>query len=219
MATDMGDLMSENYLLDAVDVLTKPTRSKVLQSKQGISCMSEVLAASLLAQLEESIRGTIGIGSKGSLAHQRNMLDADALFRFSLISTTIKDWARMAGATITPDDIGATLRAWHREFSSSFVKLDAERFYIRQMTSWASQITAKLNPPRIWDLPNPCPVCGASTWWSKATREEYGRPLVIEYAETDQIKEAKAMCRACEQVWSVKELADVLDADLRHAVN
>jgi len=202
-----------NVLLDAVDALTLDVRSKVLQEVDGRMVTATVTLPPLLNQLEEAIRGTIGKGGSGALAHQRNMLDADALFRFTKISSTIKDWARMAGATITHDDPAKTLRGWYTAYQVTKVTVDAERFYGRQMEGWAKQIADKLNPPRIWDLPNPCPVCGASTWWSKSTHEEYARPLIVEYHETgaNLIQDAKAMCRACEQVWSVRELAYAIE--------
>jgi len=209
-----------NYLLDALDALTKPIRTKVVQdgpigSGLAGSQVAKVELPPLLTQLEEAIRGTIGIGGSGSLPNQRNVLDADALYRFSLISSTIRDWARMAGAVVTPDDAVVTLRDWYVAYSAKSLTLDAEKFYTRQMTGWAKQITDKLNPPRVWDLPDACPVCGSTTYWSKATAEEYPRPLVVEYHETgaDLIQQARALCRACEQVWSVRELAYALEQD------
>ena len=258
-----------NVLLDAVDALTKPIRSKVplgsginwsdsldeedasvkvsesncvvcrqwistsdLLEGEGLylnlelchvrcapdssaSRLQPVKLPSLLHQLDNAIRGTIGKGGSASLAHQRNMLDADALFRFAKISSVIKDWARMAGSRITYDDPAKTLRDWYTAYQTKQVTVDSERFYGRQMEGWAKQITDKLNPPRIWDLPNPCPVCGAATWWSKSTHEEYARPLIVEYHETgaNLIQDAKAMCRACEQVWSVRELAYAIETN------
>jgi hypothetical protein len=208
----------DNPFLEALEALVNPQRSKVLQDGPigsglaGTRTVSVVLP-SRLAQLEEAIRGTIGKGGSGALPSQRNMLDADALFRFSKISSTIKDWAHMAGAKITQNDAAATLRAWYVAYTAKPVTMESERFYIREMTSWANQIDAKLNPPRVWETPGACPVCGAETWWSKSTHEEYKFPLVVEYFESgpNLIQEARAMCRACEAVFGVRELAYLLE--------
>lgn len=202
-----------NHLMDAVDALTKPMRSKVIQDPPPgtgweLSHTVTVELPPLLTQLEEAIRGTIGIGGSGSLANERNMLDGDALYRFMKINTVIREWAFIVGAKVDKRDPVATLRAWYVLFQENRNLPEVERFYARQLTSWASQIDAKLNPPRIWDLPYACPACGNDTWWSKGTGEEYPRPLVIEWRETGAslVEDARALCRSCGQVWSVREL-------------
>lgn len=205
--------MSEHLLLDAVDLLTRPIRSKVIQDGpvgSGLAGSHTVTVElpPLLTQLEEAIRGTVGVGGSGSLANERNMLDGDALYRFTLISSTIREWARIVGAEVDKQNPAQTLRSWFVLFQQRRNSLEVEQFYTKQLTSWASQIGAKLNPPRVWDLPYACPVCLASTWWSKNTHEEYPRPLVIEYRETGAslVEDARALCRSCEKVWSVREL-------------
>jgi hypothetical protein len=203
-----------NLLLDAVDALTKPIRSKVIQDPPPgagweLSHTVTVELPPLLQQLEDAIRGgLVGVGGSGSLANERNMLDGDALYRFTIISSTIRDWARIVGAEVDKQSPASTLRSWFVLFQQRRNSLEMERFYTKQLTSWASQIDAKLNPPRVWDLPHACPVCLASSWWSKNTHEEYPRPLVIEYRETGAtlVEDARALCRSCEQVWTVREL-------------
>lgn len=196
----------DDALLIAVEALTKPIRSKVMQE----AVLRTVELPPLLIQLRDAIAGSVGIGGSGSLANERNMLDGDALYRFSIISSTVGDWARMAGVAAIKNDPVATLQAWHLAYTANPVGLDSERFYIREMRSWAGQIKAKLDPPRTQDLPDACPTCGASTWWREA--QEYPRPLVIEYREgPEMIDEAKGMCRACESVWTARELAFTLE--------
>lgn len=197
---------TDDRLLLAVEELTKPQRSKVMQE----AVLRTVELPPLLVQLRDAIAGSIGIGGSGSLANERNMLDGDALYRFSLISTTIADWARMVGTTATKNDPVATLKAWYIAYTAKPVQLDSERFYLREMRSWAGQIRAKLDPPRSKDLPDSCPVCDASTWWKDG--EEYPRPLVVEFRDgPEMIDNAKGLCRACEEVWTARELSFALE--------
>jgi hypothetical protein len=200
----------DNPLLVAVEELTKPQRSKVMQE----AVLRTVELPPLLIQLRDAIAGSIGIGGSGSLANERNMLDGDALYRFSLISSTIGDWARMAGSTAAKNDPVATLQSWYVAYTAKPVELDSERFYLRELRSWAGQIRAKLDPPRSKDLPDACPVCEASTWWREG--QEYPRPLVVEFRDgPEMINEAKGMCRSCEQVWTARELSYALEAKER----
>lgn len=198
-----------NDLLDAVDQLTQPVRRKVMQEEK----LATVELPPLLNQLEQAIRGSIGIGGSGSLAHQRNMLDADALYKFTIITTLINDWARGVKAAVDLRDPATTLRRWYIKYSSTPRALESERFYVKKMLSWVHSIEAKLDPPNMADLPHACPICGADSWWNPADRLEYLRPLVIEYRPDDVelVKKAKCYCRACENVWGVRELVVLLD--------
>lgn len=200
-----------DLLLEAVLALTQPVRRKVIQedlSRPSGTKTTTIELPSLLEQMDAAIRGTMG-GAGGTLPSERNLLDSDALFKMIKISSTVADWARAVGAAVHRRDAGRTLKGWYITYSQGQTRLEADRFHIKKLTGWAVQIEAKLDPPRIKDLPDPCPVCGASTWWLASTRSEYPRPLVIEYRPTgpDMIREARALCRACEHVWGVRELA------------
>jgi hypothetical protein len=214
-----------NTLLDAVDALTLTIRRKVIQDGppgSGLAGQNTVTIElpSLLDQLDDAIRGTIGIGGSGSLASERNMLDADALYRLVLITTLINDWARAAKAEVTKADAGKTLRAWYVKYTQTQHEPAVDRFHIRKLVGWAEQITQKLDPANVWDLPDPCPVCGNGTWWNPADKTEYLRPLVIEYRPNgpDTIQKARGLCRACAQVWSVRELAYEIEQAERRRV-
>jgi hypothetical protein len=201
-------------LLLAFESLTKPVRSKVIQSSGDATKTVTVTLPPLLTQLEDAITGTVGIGGSGSLPSERNLLDADALQRFMTITATVRDWARMVKATITPGDTGFTLRAWYVGYRATPRGEASERFYTNQMTGWAEQIRVKLNPVRVREVPGECPTCGATSWWSKATREEYPFPLVTEYdpeAGATLVESARSSCRACGEVWKVRELAYLLE--------
>lgn len=209
-----GENMTENRLLDAVDALTKPIRTKIIQDGPVGHLVDEqhvvtVELPPLLEQLETAIRGTIGIGGSGSLANERNMLDADALYRLVLISNMVKEWARMVGANHVKGDAGATLRAWYIGYTAQPRELDSERFYISKMQQWAKQIEEKLDPPRVRELPDRCPECRADSWWNPADKHRYLHPLVVRYKPhgPDMIQQATASCRACEASWGVRQLA------------
>jgi len=206
----------DNPLLLALEALTDPIRSKVVQDGpvgsglEGQRTVAVVLP-SLLTQLDDSIRSSLGSGSAGGkLAFEGAILNTAALFTAMKISAQIRDWC--AGLKVVPvKDSAKDLRAWYvaRMAKPQDDKLEAAQ--IRQLHSWAAQIRALLDPPRERDLEDPCPVCGAKSWWRDGA--EYYRPLVIRYRPTgaDMIQQATAICRSCEQVWGVRELAYALE--------
>lgn len=202
-----------NSLLDAVDALTKPRITKMDRSKNGIRCVGETVTHEpLLEWLNTAIAGAVGIGGSKALASQRNPIDADALYKFVLISNAIKDWARLAKSEIVKDDPGATLRKWFVAQQSRPYEEASEAFYSKHMWAWVKQIESKITPMKVADLPDPCPICAATSWWNPSTREQYYRPLVIEYPEGEDPRDkGVAMCRACATVWRVGELAELID--------
>ena len=195
-------------LLEAVEALTKPSRTKVVQDDGNVVTVE---LPSLLDQLDAAIRGSIvGIGGSGSLANERNMLNGDALHKAMTIKSVVKDWARMAGvkpvhgATVTE-----ILRRWYVAYVGKSTEHTADRFYLGQLTGWAEQITAMFNPPRVRELPDPCPDCHAVEWENEADGLMYLRPLQIQFQPDlpDLISNAKGICRACPKTWSARELA------------
>jgi hypothetical protein len=194
----MGDL------LDAVDELTLPKRVKVMQDEGVVS----VTIPPLLTQLDEIIRSDIGLTASGaSLAHERNILDADALYRFIQISSQIRDWCRLVG--VRPGGTPAlALRQW---FVAATPDEQATAWHVRKLGSWAAYIRAKLDPPRERELPDRCPDCGATEWWRDGVR--FLHPLVIKYrVGPGLVDQATAVCRACEKSWAVRELAFALES-------
>lgn len=207
--------MSE--LLDAVDALTKPRKSKVVQQNDaGITCTSTVELPSLLEQLDASIRSSMGGSTSGaSLASERAPLDTGALFEAMKITTQIEQWCRAAKvkATRKPAD---DLRAWYVAKLAQADDLDAETFHIKQLGKWAHTIEALLDRPREKDLPDACPTCGAKSWWRDGA--EYYRPLLVRYRTDDPVGSATAVCRSCEANWNARELAYLLEQEeARHA--
>jgi hypothetical protein len=213
----MGDL------LEAVDALTLPIPVKTITQKRrdntfvfdahGNPVMTVVKSElpPLLDQLEDAVTSSSGgPAGKGALASERNVLDADALEHAQLIRDRVQEWCLILDVSPT----GTTthrLRAWHAAALSRNLTEAETGFYVATLRSWKAFIQGKLDPQREKDLPWACPVCGADTWWSMG--HEYTRPLVIRYRPEgpDMVERARALCRACEKVWHVRELAYALE--------
>ncbi|MUG03543.1 hypothetical protein ECC01_21375, partial [Bacillus tequilensis] len=96
-------------LLTGVDELTLPKPVRV-PTDTGHTWATE---DALLVQLQEAVSSSIRSGSgSGGAAWTRNVLDGDALYQASIITATIGDWCRMAGAAVTRDPV-TDLRAWY----------------------------------------------------------------------------------------------------------
>lgn len=211
----------DDPLLIAVEALTKPLRSKVLQDGpigSGLAGQKTVTIeqSPLLTQLEDAIRGTIGKGGSGSLPNERNMLNNEALHKAIIIRSQVREWAQMVKIEVKPPDRTAdVLTRWYATYTLRPKTLDAERFYIRQLETWRTQIENMFDPPRIHDLPNACPVCGATEWVNDTDGLKYNRPLIVQFKPDgpDLIQQATGMCRACLKVWSVRELAYAIETN------
>lgn len=197
-------------LLDAVDDLTLPKPVKV-PTDDGHTWATE---DALLVQLREAVSSSLNSGSgAGGSPWTRNMLDGDALYRAAIITSTIGDWCRMAGAKVTRDAV-VDLRAWHAAFLAHD---DPGEFYVAQMGAWASQIRTMCNPPKSVEITAPCPLCGQGEY-TNDMGERVKNPLVLTYRpEGGSIwQDAKALCRACSEVWEgewrLRELRHEVDA-------
>ena len=196
-------------LLDAVDELTLPKPVKVT-TDTGFTWATE---DPLLVQLQEAVSSSLKSGSgSGGSPWTRNVLDGDALHHAAVITSTIGDWCRMAGATVTRDPI-IDLRAWYvrREGSDN-----PDAFYLTQLRKWAGQIRAAVNPPKVVEITAACPVCGQGEY-TNDMGENVRNPLVLTYRpDADNLnRSARVMCRSCEAVWAggeaMVELRDELD--------
>jgi len=208
----------DSDLLDAVDVLTKPDRREVIQDGpvgSGLEGQRTVTVelAPLLTQLDDAIRSSMGGSSSGAtLAFEGAVLNTGALFTAMKISTQIRDWCRIVKVAPSKDS-GADLRAWYVATLPLGKSETWERAHAKILAGWAAQIRSLLDPPRERELPDACPVCGAGSFWNPSDGKEYLHPLVVRYRPTgaDMIQQAKALCRACEQVWGVRELAYLIE--------
>lgn len=198
-----------NPLLEAVEDLTNPQVSKIIQEGNLV----EIRLPSLLAQLDAAIHSSMGGNSAGaSLAFEGAPLNTAALFQAMKISSQVRDWCH-AAKLVPVKNTAADLSAWFNLFSRSNPELEVERYRVKVLRGWAASIRGMLNPPREKDLPDDCPACGADGWYDARDGHKYPRPLIIRYRpqEDNMVDEAKGMCRACEQVWGVRELAYAIE--------
>lgn len=216
-------------LLDAVDELTKPQRRKQTQDVmekydvevQGVkverrkvigSQKVTVILPALLAQLDAAIRSSMGGSTPGAkLASEGSVLNVSALYEAMKIESQVRDWCRMVGVRPSKDT-AKDLRAWHAKVLSKNLADEREAWYVSTLNRWASKIRSLLDPLHEMDLPNECPICGATSWWDAPTRTEFLRPLVIRYRPgANAVQDAYALCRACAEVWNVRELAYLIE--------
>lgn len=221
-------------VLDAVDALSLPTSTKVVShSDDGQALCTPVCPdhvhthtrrvehESLLDQLEAAIRETMAArpGGGASLAHTRGMLDSDALFLFSRISSTISEWAFAVGAHHRGAP-ASVLRAWFVAWGQSEHPEESERISVMLMRRWAERIRATLDPHDEQTIEEPCPdaecpqgrdeYTGRAVWWNRQTGTAQTNPLVVMYRKDDgreMVDKARARCRACGTEWSARALA------------
>ncbi|WP_442575888.1 DUF7341 domain-containing protein [Microbacterium sp. F51-2R] len=197
-------------LLDAVDALTKPVILHHTIADSRFTCI--VTDTPLLTRLQDEIRFSLSREGSKSLPNQRVPLNSGALMLFMRISSQVTDWANGAGSGVVKGDPGRTLRGWYVAWVQQ-VRGDGEvAARVRILHGWAAAIRRELDPPRMKDLPDPCPACGAVEWWRDG--ERYPRPLVVESPrnpEKNLIDESTATCRACDKRWGARELAYELE--------
>lgn len=220
-------------LLEAVEALTKPQRRKQpqdviqdyeLTDEEGVTTQHQRVVGQqkvtvelppLLELLDDAIRSNIGGSTKGAaLASQSIPLDPGALYEAMKISTQVGDWCRLVGVRPTKHAV-KDLRAWYVATRAGHPTPEQDDARAVTLRKWASTIRGMLDPWREKDLPDPCPVCGAKFWWdpNEPTKEGRPRPLIIRYrpGDADMVERAYGLCRACAEVFGVRELAYAIE--------
>lgn len=195
-------------LLALVDELTLPNPVRI-PTDDGHTWATE---DALLVQLQEAVSSSLNSGSgSGGAVWTRNVLDSDALHTAAIITTTIGDWCRIAGATVTRDPV-KDLRAW---YAARLTATNPETFYLDQLRKWAGQIRAILNPPRTIEITASCPICGQGEY-TNDLGELIRNPLQMTYRADDERfwRGAKVLCRACDNVWAGVEAMEELREEL-----
>jgi len=198
-----------NDLLSVVDELTLSKPVKV-PTDDGHTWATE---DPLLVQLQDAVSSSLSSGSgSGGAPWTRNVLDSDALHQAAIITATIGDWCRIAGATVTRDPV-QDLRAWYAKRLST---RDPEAFYMGVLQTWVSTIRALVNPPKTRQILGACPVCKEVTY-KNGEGETVRNPLVMTYRldVKDVLKNARTTCRACETVWQGDEAMEELATELK----
>ena len=239
-------------LLDLVDDLTKPVTIHVTQEiwetrmrdgrpvtddngnpirvHTGNTRKTKATQPALLHQLDAAIRSTMArAGGGGNAKHERNILDAEALYEAIRIVTTITDWCRSVGIRATRNPT-RDLRAWYAARIATNPTTD--EFHVRELTKWRGVIRAKLNRPEQLEVTAPCPQCHYSTWEDEYEREdgttgsvERNRPVLVEYWPNarDFLSTAVGTCRRCGREWrgetALRELRWEVDAAEKRAQN
>ena len=192
-------------LLDAVDALTKPTRSKVIQG----DVVTVVNHDPLLRQLEDAVTSAIGNGGGGGSATGSVINDA-ALQQLLIIKSQIGDWCRPVGARHERADSVVSLRRWYAGFIGRNIEAD---FYTRTLRGWAATIQDLLDPPKTVPLAGACPVCKAVNW-SGPDDTQRASPVAVLYDHADPYRSVRAVCRveSCDAEWvgadAVEELVE-----------
>lgn len=196
-------------LQEVVDELTLPKPVRV-ETDDGHTWATE---DPLLVQLQDAVSSSVRSGSgAGGSPWTRNVLDGDALYQAAVITSTIGDWCRMAGALVTRDPV-VDLRSW---YVARLASTNPEAFYLAQLRAWVGQIRVMVNPPKTLEITAACPVCGQGEFTNDAG-DLIRNPLVMTYRSNDDRfwRGAKVLCRACQNVWSgveaMEELRDELD--------
>lgn len=192
-------------LLEAVDALTLPVVSRITQAAEADGVETITVATvthdALLAQLEAAISSTMGGGGGRTMTEKwaLNVLDSDALYQFTLIGNTVREWCRMAGLP-KPDGPVQGLRAWY--VTRLAINDRDDTWHVNVLTGWANAIRGKLNPAKTIELTFACPACGADTW-TDSDGATYKHPLRMSYQpqDPDILNTARALCKACANVW------------------
>lgn len=183
-----------------VDDLTLPSRTRVSQVIDGTTYTRRLEQDPLLLQLEAAIRGSMrsGSGASSNLPGETIPVDGDALHRFTLITTTITDWCRMAGLPKPAHPVDG-LRAWQ---GATLATLTDPTWHVVTLRGWVSLIRSTLNPRRRMDLPDPCPECNATSWEDDDGNSGL-RPLVLSWQPdtSDVLATAAVSCRSCGTEW------------------
>jgi hypothetical protein len=206
-----GEPMS-NDLREAVDALTLPTRTMVVQwiTSRGWMCEGKcpkdrehshtvhVDHDPLLHQLEAAIASTMTGGGGRAQKFAMNVLDSDALHRFTLIESQIRDWCRLAGVEATRH-AADNLRAWYVTRLAMQEDEARDSAAVKMLRGWAVTIESKLDPPRSREILDPCPQCGSDTWVD-GEGVTYRHPVSITYRPgepTDEEPDLTALAHAC----------------------
>jgi len=185
-------------MLDAIDELTKPVTLHVEQETETGVGPVRTIHPPLLTQLENAISSSTGGRANGGNPSTRSVLNSDALYRFMLITTTIRSWCLTI--QVRPGkDAGANLRAWYVARLARPAQHD--EFYVREMHRWAAEIRAQLDPLGRFEITDPCVECGSPTYVD-AEGVTRNRPVLVTYMVGDVEATTKAECRSCGYEWA-----------------
>lgn len=163
----------ENYLLDAIDKLTKPHTTRIIQANDaGISCINIINHEPLLLRLRRSLVGGFSPHDAGSSsARERIPMNAGALAMFDEISLQINRWYLAAFETPEHIYVEQRLRRWYAQWATSDPS-EAELVRITRLVErWVDQISAFFDPHQTLEL---TVAIREPLWQVKKTRQYVG---------------------------------------------
>jgi hypothetical protein len=224
MATDMGDLMTDtNYLLDAVDVLTK-VRKVHTTMYDDAGDWHGVHTEDHPPLLQMLIDGT-GITRGGKSSDPGIPIDADALELWGQVRDLTRLWCKQLTVPFT-DDLLGSLRRWfvahnnaHRGGRiSDVINTDITRM----VQGWVRMIEAKFDPIEKREWRESCPNWvqrlnpdGGELGFYRCDAKRVLVDGVYRFAIGLNITAWTAECVACKHVWNSRTAL----SDLRYESN
>jgi hypothetical protein len=211
-----------NYLLEAIERLTIPHKSHVVQSKNGISCVSEVQHRPLLLLLRDAVAGGTSGHAPSAQSREKIPVNPAALELWDSIVTQINAWYL---ALPEPNEhlyIHTRLGRWYLDFENrrrrGTINSDDEHLTEKLLQGWAHTIEAMFDPPTTRELvDSECPECGIS-WPIIITNSGIQNPrtkrkwydsqrvvgLVVYYRPDGEggLRSTYASCRCCGAIWN-----------------
>lgn len=189
-------------LAENINRLTKPHREPVDQSIDGKRRTVYIDHEPLLEQLNNAVTSTqTQSKTGGSLASQRNMLDASALMLQDAIRQTLtRNWTKVSWKRI-PKDLTQAVEVWHRrlELSTRNGEINAKTLWraVHLTKTWIFAIEQKFDPPITLEVTRPCPLCDSEYVYNQFN--ERSASVVITWRKS--FERSFANCRACDHTW------------------
>lgn len=230
MATDR-----DNPLLDLVDALTKPTVEHHRQMHDyGVYLVPVYVKTHttehppLLEQLAAAVNPSSNTAAgSSSLKSNRNLIDGDALYRYTLMTAAIGDWCRMWKVAPSREPVNdatarimSDLRQWYIAYTRGG---DNPQWYVKELGRWVALIRNLIEPTMVRiPVRVRCPICQAITFTTD-DGEQSTFPIVMEYRKPKDGESIRpvATCRNgdCGATWegydAIRELGD--EVEERHA--
>lgn len=181
-------------LLDAIEVLTKAKASRIIQEKNGFTCVSVYGPGSLLVQLRKAIAGGIGAHAGSSDGATRLPINAGALSLNAEIQAEVTRWHLRDVHQPPPADVAEALMAWHlailnrRRRDGDTDKI--EHAALRKLVGWANRIESMFDPVDRLELTQAVPVPLLDPTTGQPRLDKHGAPRV-------RIRQEPAACPRC----------------------
>jgi len=210
--------MTDNVLLDAVDLLTKDRIVSTVIKDDDTGAWLRVHSETHPPLLTLLLEGT-GIPNRGKSTDIKIPIDADALELWGQVRDMVRLWHKQLHLTFT-DDLLADVRTWYlahayavaRGRVSEGVDLDVTRM----VQGWVRMIEGKFDPPEKREWRDHCvaDIVFQNDAGDIETRKCGARRITLNGAETFAIElnvtNRTATCRECGTTWTGEnELAEL----------